>query len=41
MKCKLLDLCDVINKHSNQKLNTVIEIAGFKDYRSSIETFIE
>ena len=38
---KLLDLCDVINQYPNQKLNTVVVIAGFNDHRSSIETFIE
>ena len=38
---KLLDLCDVINKYPNQKLNTVVVIAGFNDHRSSIEIFIE
>ena len=38
---KLLDLCDVINQYPNQKLNTVVVIAGFNDHRSSIEIFIE
>ena len=38
---KLLDLCDVINQYPNQKLNSVVVIGGFKDHRSSIETFIE
>ena len=38
---KLLDLCDVINKYPDQKLNTVVVIAGFNDHRSSIKTFIE
>ena len=37
---QLLDLCDVINQYPNQKLNTVLVIAGFNDHRSSIETFI-
>ena len=37
---KLLDLCDVINQYTNQKLNTVVVIAGFNDHRSSIENFI-
>ena len=38
---KLLDLSDVINQYTNQKLNTVVVIAGFNDHRSSIEIFIE
>ena len=38
---KLLDLCDVVNQHPNQKMNTIVVIAGFKDHRSIIETFIE
>ena len=38
---KLLDLCDVVNQHPNQKMNTIVVIAGFNDHRSSIETFIE
>ena len=33
--------CDVINQYPNQKLNTVVVIAGFNDHRSSIEIFIE
>ena len=33
---KLLDLCDVINQHPNQKLNTVVVIDDFNDHRSSI-----
>ena len=36
---KLLDLCDVINKYPDQKLNIVVVITGFNDHRSSIETF--
>ena len=38
---KLLDLCDVINHHSNQKLKKVVVIAGFIHNRSSIDNFIE
>ena len=38
---KLLDFCDVINPYPNQKLNTVVVIAGFIDRRSRYETFIE
>ena len=38
---KLLDLCDVINQYPNQKLNTVVVIAGFNDHRSKIEIVIE
>ena len=38
---KLLDLCDVINQYPNQKMNTVVVIAGCNDHRSSIEIFIE
>ena len=38
---KLLDVCDVISQYPNQKLNTVVVIAGFNDHRSSIERIIE
>ena len=34
---KLLHLCDVINQYPNQKLNTVVVIAGCNNHRSSIE----
>ena len=40
-RAKLLDLCDVINQYPNQKLNTVVVIAGFNDHCSSIDIFIE
>ena len=38
---KLLDLCDVINQYPNQKLNTVVVIAGFNDHPISFQTFIK
>ena len=38
---KLLDLCDVINHHPNEKLNTVLVIAGCNHHRSSVKNIIE
>ena len=37
----LLELCNIVERYPNQKINTLILVAGFSDHRDAVNSFVE